>query len=88
MRKIEQLTGLACVVLGMIGVLSAFSAISYWSWQFMLGGGEKAENAMVFYGLGPSVPHWFLWLFPLVLFFFRHEAISLIGEVVEAIGAD
>lgn len=88
MRRIDVFVGVVCATLGVIGILSAFSAFSYYSWQLVLGGGEKAESAMVFYGLGPSVPHWFLWLFPLVLFFFRHEAIELVGDVVEKIGAD
>ncbi len=88
MRRIDLIIGVVCVALGVVGIMSTISAFSYYSWHFVLGGGEKAENAMVFYNLGPSVPNWFLWLFPLVLFFFRREATNLIGDVVEKIAAE
>jgi hypothetical protein len=54
----------------------------------VLGGGDVAEQAMIFYGLGPSVPHWFFLLSFFTLLFFKREVVDLLGEIVQKIGAE
>lgn len=88
MRRIDLIVGLVCMALGTVGILSALSAFSHYSWRLVLGGGEMADKAMIFNNLGPAVPHWFFYLVPLVFLFRRHEAINLLGRLVNVIDAE